>query len=473
MRLRMLLLTSTVALAACAEGSTPVDLQSDEPVWDIEPQAAQGTKLVTDDAVGVSLRIPEQWENTHDEVLFDHTYGIFISGEDLDPLEDGPHDREPIARIALVYDATPDQIGQLVQAQIDANASIEGLPLSRSEVSVGGGLRGTALTGLPGTQPYSVVYVASGEQVYEIGLWTHSLELDARAHAILESLHFTPPTRSVHSLGLQSEHASLYWEPTGEMALESQRALAERVAQAEEDLAAGVSTDEPGDAPDDIDDTLEVPGGLNPMTALGCGVMAPSRANLEWQTQWDGTAHAYGTNGITYMSGNGGSWWGQGFHVSCSDKYYHNQFYANDWPLQFGANVYSHFSGTVKYAGWAQGGHYTLGRIVIVRKNGYSSLSAHLQGIPNGISPGKSVNAYSTIIGFAGNSDGGAGYNWAPHLHSRVTYNETYNAKNMPIGGHTVKPRAIRCYKCTNFDDKTADGRRWYTKFFKGRKMRN
>jgi len=57
-------------------------------------------------------------------------------------------------------------------------------------------LRGVAITGLPGTQPYSVVYVASGEQVCEIGLWTQTPGLDARAHVLLGSLRFTPPTRS-------------------------------------------------------------------------------------------------------------------------------------------------------------------------------------------------------------------------------------------------------------------------------------
>ena len=61
---------------------------------------------------------------------------------------------------------------------------------------MGSGLRGVAITGLPGTQPYSVVYMASGEQLYELGLWTQTPGLDARAHVLLGSLRFTPPTRS-------------------------------------------------------------------------------------------------------------------------------------------------------------------------------------------------------------------------------------------------------------------------------------
>jgi len=106
-------------------------------------------------------------------------------------------------------------------------------------------VRGVTLIGLPGTQPYSVVYVASGEQVYDIGLWTQTPGLDARAHALLGSLRFTPPTRSVRSLGLQSERESLYGEPTGERAVRSKAAQAERRAAAMADVEAGLIIEGP------------------------------------------------------------------------------------------------------------------------------------------------------------------------------------------------------------------------------------
>ncbi len=459
MRLRTLLLTCTTLMTACADEPTALEAPAD---------SAQGTQLITDDAVGVSVAIPAGWTMNRDAVLFDGSYGFLISGEDQDLSVNGPHDREPIARVALVYDARPSQLEELVRAQLDAHQVIPGLQLSRSEVEAGSGLRGVAVTGLPGTQPYSVVYVASGEQVYEIGLWTHSPGLDARAHALLGSLRFTAPTRSVRSLGLQDERQSLYWEPSGELAAQSKAAQAERIAQALEDVRAGFLTAEGYSvgAPDG-----EVQAAST--DSLACGILAPYGTDMQWQTQWDRGANFFGTRGLTRMSGNGGSWWGEGFHVSCSDPSYHNQYFANDWPLQFGANVYSHFSGTVRYAGWAKGGHYTLGRIVIVKNGAWSSLSAHLNGWGPGISAGASVNAFSTIIGYAGNSDGGAGYNWAPHLHSRVTKNESYTAAGMPYGGVAVQPRAFRCYDCTDFDEKTADGRKWYTNFYRARWMRN
>jgi murein DD-endopeptidase MepM/ murein hydrolase activator NlpD len=428
---------------------------------------APDVTLIQDDAVGVSLSIPKEWEMRPDAVLFDKSYGLLISGEDSDPSMEGPHDREPIARIALVYGASPDQLEALVQEQFDAHKDIPGLQLSRSEVEVGNGLRGVAVTGLPGTQPYSAVYVASGEQLYEIGLWTSAPGLDARAHSVLRSLRFTPPTRSVHSLGLQSEKESLYWEPSGEMARRSQEALEERRRAGLEDVKAGLIIQ----GPHEIQALPELP--VSAMSSACNFVWAPYGTDMQWQTMWDRYANFYGSLGWTRMSGNGGSWWGQGFHVSCSDPYYHNQHFANDWPLQFGANVYSPFSGTVRYAGWAQGGHYTLGRIVIIRNGAWGTLAAHLRGWGPGISAGVWVDAYWDVIGYAGNSDGGAGYNWAPHLHNRVTYKETYSGNGMPIGGQTVKPRAWRCFNCTDHDEKTADGRKWYTNFYKDRWMRD
>lgn len=445
MRMRTVLLASFTLMTACAD-------EPSAPETGTVP--AQGTQQIADDVVGVSLTIPAGWAVSRDAVLFDDSYGFLISGEDSDLSVDGPHDRAPIARIARVHDAGAGGIEALVQAQLDGHPD---LALSRVEVDVGGGLKGVAVTGLPGTQPYSVVYVASGGHVYELGLWTDAPGLDARAHSLLGSLRFSPPARSPQSLGLKGEKESLYWEPTGEMLEQSLAARAQRMAQALEDVKLVQAEPEVQAA----------------SAELACGILAPYGTDMQWQTQWDRTANFFGDIGWTRMSGNGGSWWGEGFHTRCADPNFHNQNYANDWPLQFGANVYSHFSGTVRYAGWAKGGHSTLGRIVIVRHNGWSSLSAHLNGWGPGISAGASVDAFNTVIGYAGNSDGGAGYNWAPHLHSRVTKNEVYNSSGMPYGGTAVMPRAFRCYDCTDWDEKTPDGRKWYTSFYRARWMRN
>lgn len=451
-----------MSLAACTDQPAAVDGAR-------LPGAAGGTTY-RDDVVGVSLVVPAGWAVNGDPVLFDDSYGFVVWGEDRDPLGRGPHDREPVARVALVRGAGPDRIAGLVQAQMDNNRE---LAPQRSEVRVGGGLRGVAVTGLPGTQPYSVVYVASGGRVYEIGLWTAEPGLDAPARDFLAALRFTTPTRTVQSLGLRGETESLHWEPGGAMAEESRAARAERKRAAMKDVEAGLLRVGPHTVeavPEHRHDRSPTAAAF--ASAMSCHMLAPYGTDMQWQTQWDGTANFYGSKGWTRMSGNGGSWWGEGFHVWQCRADYHNQYFANDWPLQFGANVYSHFSGYVKYAGWAQGGHYTLGRIVIVRTGKWSSLSAHLNGWGPGISNGVWVDAYWDVIGYAGNSDGGAGYNWDPHLHSRVTHGELYNGYGMPYGGVAVKPRAFRCYACTDQDETTSDGRKWYTSFYRDRWMK-
>lgn len=463
MKFRTLLLVTLLAFpAACADHPAAVD--------DARLPGGGGGTAYRNDAVGVSLALPAGWAVNGDPVLFDDSYGFVVWSEDRDLAGRGPHDREPVARVALVRGATPDRIGDLVRAQMEDNRD---LAPRRSEVPVGAGLEGVAVTGLPGTQPYSVVYVATGGRVYEIGLWTAEPGLDDRARALLASLRFNAPTRTLQSLGLRSEMESLHWEPRGEMALESRAALAERKRQAMKDVEAGLIRVGPHAVQAEPEHGHDgIPAASPAPTAQSCHMLAPYGTDMQWQTQWDGTANFYGTKGWTRMSGNGGSWWGEGFHVWQCRTDIHNQYFANDWPLQFGANVYAHFSGYVKYAGWAQGGHYTLGRIVIVRTGKWSSLSAHLNGWGPGISNGVWVDAYWDVIGYAGNSDGGAGYNWDPHLHSRVTHGEFYNGSGMPYGGVAVKPRAFRCFYCTDQDETTSDGRKWYTSFYRDRWMK-
>ena len=446
------LLALALVLAACDSQSPPGP--------DASPTASG--PVLADATVGVSLDAPVGWALTQDPVLYDDGYGVTVWGEDTDPLAEGAHDREPIARVALVHDASPDHVEALAQAQMDEYAE---LGPARTEVTVGDGLRGVAVTGLPGTQPYSVVYVASQGRVYEVGLWTDEPGLDDRARGVLSSLDFAAPTQPVEALGLQTEAASLNWEPTGEMATRNLAAQTVRRQEAQADVDAGFITLDGSTV--DVEPESEGP------QARRCGRLAPFGTQFQWQTQWDDSARYYGTAGWTRMS-TGGSFWGQGFHKYCASPNYHNQYFANDWALQFGANVYSHFSGTVQYAGWATGGWRTLGRIVIVRRGKWSSLSAHLNGWGPGIYKGASVNAPWTVIGYAGNTDGGTGYNWIPHLHSRVTWGERYTAAGMPFGGESVQPRAFRCYACTRAqaDEVTPDGRKWYTNFYKGRWMR-
>jgi murein DD-endopeptidase MepM/ murein hydrolase activator NlpD len=183
------------------------------------------------------------------------------------------------------------------------------------------------------------------------------------------------------------------------------------------------------------------------------------------------------------MSGNYGSWWGQGYHVRKCEPYLLNQFYANDWPAHKNANVYSAIKGTVEWAGWDyydSEGYYTLGNYVVVRNGSYRALMAHLTSVASGITWGTSVGM-NTIIGYAGKTGGP----WDEHVHSRVAYGESLTYNGQPYGGNTVWPNRLRCVSCRasdpgdiygngdgQFDVKDSTGAKFYTRFYHGRWMR-
>lgn len=176
--------------------------------------------------------------------------------------------------------------------------------------------------------------------------------------------------------------------------------------------------------------------------------------------------------GWSAMSGNYGSWWGSGFHVRKCDPNLLNQFWANDWPAQYGANAYAAFSGYVEWAAWGTDGFKTLGRFVVVRSGGYRSLTAHLRSIEPGITWGTWIDGYWTVIGHAGDSgESYAGTDWAPHLHARVAHGEKLTANGQPYGGESVKPLRLRCFNCNNPDVAVSGDGGYYNDFFHGRWM--
>jgi murein DD-endopeptidase MepM/ murein hydrolase activator NlpD len=451
---------------------------SNEPVPEADaPETAVTRQTVRDDVVGVSLDVPGTWRVQQDPVLF-NTYGFAL----FDPgsPELGGHERSPAARIALAYQVQPSQIESLVQ---DLMAKYAEFPLTRSEVVVGNGLKGVAVSGLPGTDPYTLVYVAHGERVYRIGLWTDEPGLNARAHAVLAGLRFETPQRSVQSLNLVPVEQAMYAQPPAEQLAENARAHAERVAMTA--LEGGEPTAQ----------VYEEPGQVR---AMACEFGQPG--GMFWQTVWDYTNKFYsgyttvysgtyynlrpGDPGWSAMSGNYGSWWGQNYHVRKCDPGLLNQFYANDWPAHKNANVYPAITGTVEWAGWDyydSEGYYTLGNYVVVRNGGgYRAIMAHLTSIASGITWGTSVGM-NTIIGYAGKTGGP----WDEHVHSRVAYGESLTYNGQPYGGNTVWPTKLRCVSCRandpgdsrgngdgQFDVKDASGAKFYTRFYHGRWMR-
>jgi murein DD-endopeptidase MepM/ murein hydrolase activator NlpD len=419
------------------------------------PTPAEGEQLVVDDAVGVALTLPETWQIKKDPVLFD-TLGFMVNG----PKEG--HD-DPIARISLAYQKTAADLDAMVAEKLEHYAAVNP---ERREITLADGRRAVAVTGLPGTAPYTAVFTADGDRLYEVGLWSGDDQpMDATGEDVLQRLTFYAPSARVQDLGLQSARDALYAVPPDDIAPINARAAAERSAKYQfavelDPQLRAAAHEEQTQAPD--------------KDPYSCGFTAPS--TLYWQTQWDGSNTFYSgsyydlraNSGWSAQSGNYGSWWGTNYHVGLCYANYANQYYANDWPAQYWANAYAAFSGYVEWAGWGTDGFVTLGRYVVVRNGSYRNVTAHLSGLNSGIYWGAWVDAYNKVIGFAGSTGGP----WAPHLHARVSWGESLTWNGQPYGGESVRPRAIRCFDCNDYDVAASGGGGFYTGYYHGRWMR-
>jgi len=441
-RLHTLLFTAAMSLSSC--------------VANVEIEVRPGEKQVDNDEVGVTVVVPESYRIADDPVLFD-THGFTILAEE--------NDDAAVARVALAYKARPEQLEELVAAKLEQYKDVQP---TRLDVTLSDGRRAVAITGLPGTQPYSVVYTLDGDRVYEIGLWSNEAGLGDAQLDLLSRMRFRKPTSAARRAALPLAQDALYGEPPADVAPAGAAAVAERARLFE--LAA---TAEPALREAARAEHFDPPTPSGALAANGCGFTAPS--DLYWQLQWDKSNTFYSGSwyslrdqpGWSAMSGNGGSWWGTNYHVGLCYANYANQYYANDWPTQRWGNAYAAFSGTVEWAGWGTDGFATLGRYVVVRNGSYRSLTAHLTAIRAGVAWGAHVDAYSEIIGWAGSTGGP----WAPHLHARVSWGESLTANGQPYGGQAVRPNALRCFECNDPDVAAARGG-YYTQFWHGRWMK-
>lgn len=464
--LGLVLPCTTACDTGLAEDPQAAELLGDEG----ETEDSEAPVDLRDDIVGISLRIPGDHVVLPDEVLFESGYGVTIYGPDRHPDEARPHDREALARVTRVPESAGLSLQDAVNIKMDQYAE---LAPERTEIEFPDGERAVSITGLPGVMPYSIVYVDADAGLYEIGLWSEEeTEIDERGWSLLRSLAFHEPSVSVASLGLPGAQEALYRSPPTDIAARNEGAAHSRAAALDLQIRLDDDDDEGLELPADTDLAAATP------TQASCGFTAPK--SLMWQLQWDDTNAFYSGDwyalrdnpGWSAMSGNYGSWWGTGFHLRLCSGIYLNQYYANDWPAYYWDNVYAPFAGTVEWAGWGTDGFASLGRYVVVRKNGYRSLSAHLTAIKAGIQWGKAVSL-STVIGYAGDTgESHANADWAPHIHARVGWGESLTFNGQPYGGQSVRPRRLRCWTCTNPDvDKATGG--FYTQFWHGRWMRH
>jgi hypothetical protein len=434
------------ACVATAPGSSPPPEQTDQ--------------VVVDEAVGVALTIPSSWQVKKDPVLFD-TLGFLVFAP-------GDEHAGAVARVALAYQRNAADLEAMVATKLDQYKDVQP---ERRELTLADGRTAIAVVGLPGTAPYSAVYTADGDRLYEIGLWSaDERPLDDRGQELLGRLTFHAPSARIEELDLERAQDVLYGEPPTAYKASTERAALRRAT--EYATARAVDPDLLRSSVAEVTDQPEY-------DPFSCGFTAPS--GLYWQTQWDESNTFYSGSwyslrsapGWSAQSGNYGSWWGTNFHVGLCYGYRLNQYYANDWPAQYWANAYAAFSGYVEWAGWGTDGFASLGRYVVVRNGQYRSLTAHLMAINSGIYWGAWIDGYSKVIGWAGDTgEYYAGDDWAPHLHARVAWGESLTWNGQPYGGESVRPLAIRCFACSDYDVDASGAGGYYTEFYHGRWMR-
>ncbi|WP_081604474.1 M23 family metallopeptidase [Nafulsella turpanensis] len=457
--LLIMLLIGASVLTSCDK---PDELNPVQPAVEDE----QFSQLVSDDVTGVSLSIPSDWHVKPDPVLFEKKYGFFLYAINTEQeVAESGHPEDPIAHVSMHYKAELNQLEALVNEKMQQYRDFNP---TKKEILLGNGHKGVVIAGLPGTKPYSVVFTASGKNIYELGFWSETAGLDERADIILENIRLETPARSVASLELRPAAEALFKTPPAEVKVRNEIAVAERKALAMRAVEAG----ELRVGPYEVREKPEL------ARQNSCGFTAPS--TLYWQLQWDGTNTFYSGSwysmrnkpGWSAMSGNYGSWWGENYHVGLCYTDRLNQYYTNDWPIYYWENAYAAFSGYVEWAAWGTDGFASLGRYVVVRNGKYRSLTAHLSGI--NVSSGQWIDAYWDVIGWGGDTgEYYANADWAPHLHAGVNWGASLTYNGQPYGGQSVKPRRLRCFSCNNYDVAASSGSGgYYNEFWHGRWMK-
>lgn len=190
--------------------------------------------------------------------------------------------------------------------------------------------------------------------------------------------------------------------------------------------------------------------------ALASGCVAQP-TGMKWQTAWDNTNVYFATAGLSqagpyfYNEPNTN-------HVGCTGSY--PQYYAIDWFMSYGANVYSSIPGKVIWAGESPNPYNTLGKYVAVEHwyggNRYVAIHAHLSRVF--VVKGQIINDSwdlsdpnslpMVIIGEAGRTD--VPSTSVTHLHHSTFYNPSFDSNGEIYGGRSVKPTNVRCFGCNS-----------------------
>ena len=380
-----------------------------------ETAGSAKTERTEGSVVGASISHPAEWSVERERYTYDDTYG-FTLWEPESGLSHG-HGGTPAIRVALAYGLRPGQIGATVRERL---AAYPHLAMTREEVSVGErGRRGVAVGPIPGSPPSTEVYVPVNGRVYQINVYGE--KLGAGERRLLSSVRFEFPSQPVSSLGLPKANApgSLYAPGTTE--------LAERERGTQ-------------DAPEATFEAAAPTRRGETRIAGGCWRADPG---FFFQTQHGPRANSARRDGIPtgYTVVGRPNYWDEYTHGRlgygrCTKRVWCNDKFAVDYPFNRGDAVFSPFrSGTVTFAG-RNVTHKDYGIFVSIKAKGgkYVSLSGHLNSLARGIKRGAKVDRH-TVIGFAGNTGGGAIPVGRPHLHQAYYRYPSYNSDGSPYGG--------------------------------------
>jgi hypothetical protein len=376
------------------------------------------TERTSADVIGASIAHPAEWSVERERQTFDDTYGFALWKPESDPATHD-HGGRPAVRVALAYGLEPGQIEAAVREKL---AAYPRLPLTREEVSVGEeGHKGVAVGPIPGSTPSMEVYVPVNGRVYQVNVYGE--RLDAGGRNLLSSLRFDPPSRPVSSLGLpEGEDPKTYYRAGDEELLKR-----EEQAREEASISAAVR---PGSG---------VPVYGEKRIGEGCW---RAESTFFFQTQHGMYANErWGAERTGWTKIGRPNYWGEYTHGSlgygrCVERFYTNDKFAVDYPLDYGDVIFSPFEGgKVIFAG-RNYTHKDYGiLLVIAADNGkYVSLSAHLSGLAGGIERDTRVTD-ETVIGYAGDTGGPDIPVGEPHLHQAFYRYPSYNPDASPYGG--------------------------------------
>lgn len=387
-----------------------------------------------DGAVGASVAHPAGWSVEREPYTYDDTYGYTLWRPESAEAHD--HGGTPALRVALAYDLEPSRIEGKVQEILDYYRG-DGLPVGRSAVNVGAeGHPGVAVGPIPGSTASTEVYVPVNGRVYLINVYAEAQGeegLDAEDKELLSGVRFSPPGETVRSLGLPRANAPEALYPSAAEA----RAVA---LHADAKVPPGLAPQESAEGSEETFSSRAARGkGAEKRIAEGCW-----RADPDFFVQ---TQHGYKANGARRDNIPTGwspigipNFWGQYTHGNlgygrCTKRYYTNDKFAVDYPLNKWDAVFSPFScGRVTHAGRNRT-HADYGIFVSIKAcNGkYENLTGHLVSVKAGLKRGDKVGR-NTVIGYAGRTGGSVPVGRV-HIHTAFYRNPKHNPDGSPYGG--------------------------------------